>query len=177
MAESALVVDVPEAEKCVAALREKFDPSARLGASAHITLLYPFAEPGEIGASTLAALDAVLSGAASFSFRLATLGRFTDTLYLSPEPAEPLIVLAQAVLERFPRYLPYGGQFPSVVPHFTVARGSGDDLAFAERTLSSTLTAGGIQAQCREVVLIENSSSRWERMHAFRLSSVHQLDG
>lgn len=111
------------------------------------------------------------------SFRLATLGRFTDTLYLSPEPAEPLIVLAQAVLERFPRYLPYGGQFPSVVPHFTVARGSGDDLAFAERTLSSTLTAGGIQAQCREVVLIENSSSRWERMHAFRLSSVHQLDG
>ena len=59
MAESALAVYVPEAEKYVSGLREKFDPSARLGAPAHITLVYPFAEPGEIGASTLSALDAV----------------------------------------------------------------------------------------------------------------------
>lgn len=56
MAESALVAIVPEAEKYVSGIRKRFDPSAPLGAPAHVTLLYPFAEPAEIGASTLVEL-------------------------------------------------------------------------------------------------------------------------
>jgi hypothetical protein len=42
MAESAFAVSVPEAERYVGALRDRFDPTAKLGAPAHITLLYPF---------------------------------------------------------------------------------------------------------------------------------------
>ena len=177
VAEAALVVNVPEAEKYVAALREKFDPSARLGAPAHITLVYPFAEPGEIGASTLSALDAVISQAASFWFHLVALRRFMDTLYLAPEPAEPFVAMTQAIVDRFPDYRPYGGQFASVVPHLTVARGSRDDLGFAEESLTGTLAVGGIPAHCREVVLIENSSGRWQRMHTFCLTSIQNTDG
>ena len=177
MAESALAVNVPEVEKYVAPVREKLDPSARLGAPAHITLLYPFVEPGEIDASTLIALGVAFSQAASFSFRLAKLHHFMDTLYLAPEPADPFMSLTQAIVNQFPRYLPYGGQFASVVPHLTVARGSRDTLAFAERSLFGTLTAAGIEAHCREVVLIENSSGRWQPMHTFRLTSVHTMDG
>ena len=177
VAESALVVNVPEAEKYVSGLREQFDPSAHLGAPAHITLLYPFAEPSEIAAPILNRLEAVFSNIASCPFRLTTPARFTDTLYLTPEPADPFIALTRAIVARFPRYQPYGGQFVSVVPHLTVARGSGRDLAFVEQTLSTNLSGHGIEALCREVVLIENSSGRWRRAHAFSLPSPANADG
>ena len=169
--QSALAVNVGEAEKCVSAIRAQFDPSARLGAPAHITLLYPFVEPTDIDAPVLTALEAVVSGTASFAFRLATIGRFTDTLYLAPEPAKPFIALTHALVARFPLLLPYGGQFESVVPHLTVARGSPDELSCAKTRLSANLAAtGGIRGQCREVVLIENSSGHWQPMRAFALA-------
>ena len=177
MAESALVVNVPEAERHVSGIRAQFDPSARLGVPAHITLVYPFAEPAEIGASILTELNAVFSVTASFAFRLITPARFTATLYLAPEPAEPFLALTRAIVARFPRYEPYGGQFRSVVPHLTVARGSSHDLATAEQRLSDTLDSDGIQARCEQVFLIENSSGEWQQMQTFALSSVHNVDG
>jgi 2'-5' RNA ligase len=177
MAESALAVNVPEAEKYVAPMRDRFDPSARRGAPAHITLLYPFAQPAEIGRSTLRALAAIFSAAQSFAFHLAAFGRFADTLYLTPEPARAFADLTRRIVERFPRYPPYGGRFAAVVPHLTVARGSADELAIVERRLSETLPVTGIQAYCQEVVLIENSSGRWLSMHAFPLSPAHDVEG
>jgi 2'-5' RNA ligase len=177
VAESAIVVNVPEAERYVSGLREQFDPSARLGAPAHITLLYPFAEPSEITVPILNRLTAIFSKVVPFSFRLTTPARFADTLYLAPEPADPFITLTRAIVARFPRYQPYGGQFVSVVPHLTVARGSGRDLVFIEQTLSTSLSSQGIEALCHEVVLIENSSGRWRRAHAFSLPSPTDADG
>ncbi len=47
--ESALVVPVPEAEGIVKPFRDSHDPSAALGMPAHITALYPFIPPDEIG--------------------------------------------------------------------------------------------------------------------------------
>ena len=176
MAESALVVLVPEAENYVSAIREQFDPSARLGVPAHITLLYPFANPAAIGASTLNALDTVFSAATSFSFHLATPARFPDALYLAPEPAPPLIAMIRAITARFPSYLPYGGQFHSVVPHLTVARGSSQDLAFAEQGLTGMLASSRIQARCQQGVLIENSSGRWKPMQAFPLATAGRFN-
>ena len=43
--QTALIVRVPETEPCVAALRERFDPSAALGVPAHITVLHFFMGP------------------------------------------------------------------------------------------------------------------------------------
>ena len=48
MSESALVVLVPAAEPCVGALRLRYDPVARLGMPAHVTLLHPFVDPREM---------------------------------------------------------------------------------------------------------------------------------
>lgn len=61
MAESALVVTVPEAERYVSGLRERFDPSARLVVPALITLLYPFAEPREIALPVLNRFEAAFA--------------------------------------------------------------------------------------------------------------------
>jgi len=47
--------------------------------------------------------------------------------------------------------------------------GEGADRAEAE-LLAALPPRVGIEASCNEVVLIENSSGRWERMHSFRLA-------
>jgi len=49
--------------------------------------------------------------------------------------------LTQAIIAQFPHYPPYGGRFSSVVPHLTVARGSGHDFACVEQTLSTSLSS------------------------------------
>ena len=52
---------VPEAERYVSGLRERFDPSARLVVPALITLLYPFAEPREIALPVLNRFEAAFA--------------------------------------------------------------------------------------------------------------------
>lgn len=55
--ESALIVRVPEAEPLVGTFRDRFDPVARLGVPAHITLLYPFEPPADIDVQVLRDLE------------------------------------------------------------------------------------------------------------------------
>jgi len=168
--ESALAVNVPEAEPYVGALRERFDPSAKLGMPAHITVLYPFIPPERITDSVVRKVRGILSAFAAFEFRLVRIARFPTALYLAPEPAQPFIGLTEGVVRAFPEYPPYAGQYDSIVPHLMVAEaGEGADVAEAE--LLAVLPARvGIEASCNEVVLIENSSGRWKRMHSFRLA-------
>jgi len=112
--ESALTVNVPEAEPYVGALRGRCDPAAKLGVPAHINVLYPFIPPERITHAIVRRVRDTLSSFAAFDF-------------LSGVPA-------------------YGGHYESMVPRV------------------------GIEASCNEVVLIENSSGRWKRMHSFWLA-------
>jgi hypothetical protein len=48
MAASALIVKVPEAEAVVSPLRARFDATSQLGVPAHITILFPFMDPGRV---------------------------------------------------------------------------------------------------------------------------------
>ena len=73
-------------------------------------------------------------------------------------------------MRAFPEYLPYGGLYDSIVPHLTVAQSSDAEHDVAEAELVAALPRVGIEASCRAVVLIENSSGRWERMRSFRLA-------
>jgi 2'-5' RNA ligase len=168
--ESALVVNVPEAEPYVGALRERFDPVAKLGVPAHITVLYPFIPPEQITDTVLRKLRGVLSSLTPFDFRLVRIARFPTALYLAPEPAQPFVGLTERIMRAFPEYPPYGGQYDSIVPHLTVAQAGTAEHDVAEAELIAALPSRvGIEASCNEVVLIENSSGRWERMHSFRL--------
>ena len=59
-----------------------------------------------------------------------------------------------------------------VVPHVTVAHGDEPQLCEIEVELRIALaSAGGVVARCEELVLIENSSGRWEEMRSFALGA------
>ena len=60
----------------------------------------------------------------------------------------------------------------TVVPHITVAHGDEPQLCEIEVELRIALPASGVRARCSELVLIENSSGRWEPLHVFALGAA-----
>jgi hypothetical protein len=171
-AESALIVLVPEAEERVRVLRERFDPSARLGVPAHITVLYPFMPPRLIDAAVLAALERLFTALPQFAFALPRVARFPDVAYLAPEPASAFVRLAETLVKNFPDYPPYGGRFGTIVPHLTVAHDAEVEVATVQGKLAEDMAAiGPIQSHCRQITLIENSSGMWRNMRAFPLGT------
>jgi 2'-5' RNA ligase len=153
VSQSAFIVRVPEAEPHVAALRDRHDPSARLGVPAHLTLLHPFMSVGRIDATVLTAVRAIAQAQRPFAFRLATIGRFPGTVNLAPEPAAPFVELTLALVRAFPDHPACAGRHADIVPHLTVARadGAGADAAEAELRAKLPLPVG-ILASCRNHV-------------------------
>jgi 2'-5' RNA ligase len=173
---TALVARVPEAEPWVGALRDQFDPSTRLGVPAHVTVLAPFMAPAQVTPEVLRRIGRVLGAFPSFSFELRKVGRFAATAYLAPEPATPFVSLTQAIVAEFPDYLAYGGAYPDIVPHLTVADGDAAlaDLA-ADRLAHVLHSDGPIYATCHSIALLANSSGDWKDMHVFALRSEPAL--
>ena len=170
--ESALIIAVPEAEPLVKALRERFDWSAAQGVPAHITILYPFIPPDKITPDVLADLREFFAQFSAFEFTLPETRRFPSVLYLAPSPAEPFKALTQAVVERYPEYPPYGGEYADVTPHLTIAdkleAGQLDD--FEREFINQHSAQLPVKAKANEVWLIENTSGRWEVRETFELS-------
>lgn len=172
MPQSAFIVAVPEAEARVHALRQRFDPTARQGVPAHVTVLYPFMSPELIDALAVSEIRLALADSRPFQFSLSRVGRFPDAAYLRPDPASPFVRLTESLVRVFPNFRPYGGRFDSIVPHLSVAQGASSDIAVAERELSEVMVSGGpIHSVCSSVLLIENSSGAWRPMHAFSLAN------
>jgi 2'-5' RNA ligase len=162
--ESALVVLVPEAEAVVWRLRARHVRSAALGMPAHITVLYPFKPPEEIGARVLEDLAACAARFPAFRFTLRELRRFTGVLYLAPDPDEPFRRLTLGIWECFPESPPYGGRIADIVPHLTVAdiwtNDGLDEIAteFARSARGRLPIAGRANA----LALMDNVSGRWQ---------------
>ena len=57
MAQSAVLVPVPEAERAVSRHRTRLDRAAAWGVPAHVTILYPFVAPSAITAAPIWYLD------------------------------------------------------------------------------------------------------------------------
>jgi 2'-5' RNA ligase len=168
--ETALICRTPEAERYIAHYRQRFDPSARRNVPAHVTILYPFMAPTLVDDGVIAALQGVADSVPCFDYRMAKTERFPVALYLAPVPDAPFSALIDGVFRAFPDYPPFEGKFDTVVPHITVAHGDEPLLCEIEVELRIALPAGaGIAARCTELVLIENSSGRWEQMHVFSL--------
>ena len=170
--ESALVVLVPEAEAVAKPFRDRFDPSAAAGVSAHITLLYPFMAPDEIDAATSGKLRDCFARFEPISFSLAAIRRFgVEWLYLAPEPDEPFRQLTLSIWHWFPQTPPYGGKWRDIVPHLSVARAS-DEAGLAAIEADLAEAARGklpIRAIASEVALIESRSGRWRVRTMFAL--------
>jgi hypothetical protein len=160
MPRTALIVVVPEAEPAVGALRLARDSSAALGVPAHVTILYPFADPADVEE---AAIADVLASFAAFDFELVCVERFDDGLvWLRPEPSAPFAALVDAVWRRFPEYPPYEGVHDVVIPHLTVSE-----------TPVEVDVRLPIAARARGVTWIEEAADgRWSVRREFALQGV-----
>jgi len=169
--DTALICNVPEAERYISHYRERYDPSARRRVPAHVTILYPFVPLAQIDDEVVARLRQITEGVRCFDYRLARTQRFPVALYLAPDPDHHFAALTDAVWREFPDYPPFEGKFDVVVPHVTVAHGDEPQLCEIEVELRIALPAGGVKARCSEMVLIEASRGHWEEMHRFALAA------
>jgi 2'-5' RNA ligase len=172
MIETALVVLVPEAEAAVKPFRDRYDPSAAAGMPAHITLLYPFKPPDEIDETVLDVLRHCFARFSPIEFSLGSIRRFpVEVLYLAPEPDEPFRQLTLAIWDRYPETPPYGGKWPDIVPHLSVAwikdAPQLDDVTndFAESSREKL----PIRAIASEVALMDNRHGHWQIRAMFGL--------
>jgi 2'-5' RNA ligase len=142
MAESAIVVLVPELEPLIGELRLRHTEEGSHGMGAHVTLLYPFADAARLDHRLLAEVSDALAPFESFDFALAAAMRFPENervLCLWPEPDEPFRAMTAALVAAFPDHPPYGGKYAAAVPHATVAIGDDAALDEIERTVAPAL--------------------------------------
>jgi 2'-5' RNA ligase len=165
--QTALVIQVPEAEAVVGAWRRRFDSSAAHGVPAHVTVLYPFLEADRVDAEVVAALGELFAAQAGFEARFSACGRFPDVIYLAPDPDGPFRELTEAVAARWPEAPPYGGQFEDVMPHLTVADGVPPDIQdMIEAELAGRLP---VTTRVRAVALETYDGALWKETAFFPL--------
>lgn len=166
---TALVVEVPEAEPAVGALRGDLDPFAALGVPAHLTVLSPFAPAAPVD-TVLQSVQAVLDQVTAFDCTLLVTGWFDDrVLWLGPADPAPFVDLTQRLADAFPDYPPYGAAFAEVVPHLTV--GADAPLAALRAAEVEVLSRLPITARVDTVsLLIEQPDRRWRRARTFPLA-------
>ena len=168
MATTALFALVPEAEARVAHLRERFDPAARRGLGAHVTILYPFAAPEAVSDELLRRLAAALVEIAPFRFALTHVARFPGTIYLAPKPASRFVRLHASLAAAFAGDGAH--ERTPFIPHLSVARDGQGEAAGVEAELSTELRLHGpIECLCRELALMENGSGLWRTLRTFGL--------
>ena len=151
--ETALLLPVPTAELAVGRHRDRLDEAARDGVPAHITVLYPFLPPAQIGESLVASLGRLFAGVAAFEFALDRVGWFGEqVVWLGPCDPAPFTALTNRVFTAYPSCPPYGGQHPEVIPHLTIGHvGRPQDLRAAAESVRPSLP---IQAIAAEVILM-----------------------
>ena len=171
LVESALVVLVPEAETLVESFRLRYDPSAALGVPAHITVLYPFKPLSELTANDREKLTGLFKNLTAFTTVFTETRRFPAALYLAPTPEEPFRRLTEAVAKEFHETPPYGGQFPDVIPHLTVAQTSNpQDLREIAADFKRVAKDGlPIRMHVTEVALMDNADGIWQVRQRFGL--------
>ena len=131
--QTAVVVTPPEScWEPIQAIRREHDKQVRRWMP-HITMLYPFRPRSEFEAAA-GALSAACGAIPSFEVTLTEFGYFCHggssyTLWLAPEPAEPLVRLQAAMLSAVPECdetSRYAGGF---TPHLSVGQAPGRKAA------------------------------------------------
>jgi 2'-5' RNA ligase len=165
MAETAVVVLLPELEPLIGAWRRSHTADGARGMPPHVTLIGPFADSSDVD-RLLAPLGRALAPFAPFEFELRETARFPGFLYLRPEPGEAFVAMTEALAQAFPAFPPYAGEFADIVPHVTIAQGDEDVLAAAERELRPQLP---VRPRVERAWLVEDTPGGWRRRMAFPL--------
>jgi hypothetical protein len=167
--QSALIVEIPEAEPAVGELRDRLDANARLGVPAHVTVVSPFAPPEIIDAAARRQLSELFGSTPSFGVCLDRTGWFgQDVLWLGPADPAPFRALTERVVAEFPAYPPFEGRFDEVIPHLTVGHSwPAGELRSAEEAVRAGLPMG---STVRAVTLLASGpDGRWGRRARFSL--------
>lgn len=143
----------------------------------HVTLAFPFVPLREVTRATIETLRDLFAEVPAFEFSLARIRWFDDeVVYLEPVPTEPFVALTRRLQELFPVFVPYGGEFPDVVPHVTLTRhgNAGDRRVvahFAPRytPLSSRATHCWLMAD-------HLGPDRWSIVEVFELAPARTAD-
>lgn len=165
--ETAILLEVPEAEPLVGDLRREGDVSAALGVPAHVTLLYPFVEEPDPG--IVEELRFFFARVDAFPLVFSSVGEFPEVVYLAPDQAGELSGLIDALVRRWPDCPPYGGVFDEVVPHLTVV--DTPDPALRARARSHVEAGLPIRSTASEASLwVHEEGERWACLARFPLA-------
>jgi hypothetical protein len=165
--ETAILLEVPEAEPLVGELRREGDVSASLGVPAHVTLLYPFVDDPDPG--IVEELRFFFAGVDGFPLDFSSVGEFPEVVYLEPEQSDVVHGLIEALVRRWPGYPPYGGVFDVVVPHLTVV--DTPDAALRERARSSVSAGLPVRSVATEASLWgQEAGAQWTCLARFPLA-------
>ncbi|SDT83239.1 2'-5' RNA ligase superfamily protein [Streptomyces sp. TLI_053] len=165
-----LVVRIPEAEPVVGGWRERFDPSARAGVPAHVTVLFPFLDGSRTDAHIHSVLADILGGPPAFDLRFERCGRFPEVLYLAPDPDTQLRRLTGAIADRWPEAPPYEGRFTDVMPHLTVAHGQ--EEAVLEEIEADLTPRLPFTSRISSVELMVHDGTKWRERASFALGTT-----
>lgn len=166
MAETAVVVLLPELEPLIGGWRRRYTGDGARGMPPHVTLIIPFADSADLD-ERLGPLGRALGAFAAFDVAVTETERFPGLLYLRPEPEESFVALTEALESAFPEFPAYAGEFDDdIVPHITVAQADEEALAGIERELVPQLP---VRARVERSWLVENTPAGWRRHTAFPL--------
>lgn len=149
--------------------------SARAGAPAHVTLLFPFAPAAELDASLLARVTEVVASVPAFdvAFHRARVweaggGAPEGVVWLEPEPSAPFVRLTEALARAFPEFPLYGGLHDTIIPHLTIASDDRRRLRVVEAEAAGSLP---LRRRVRAATLIvEGADGRWRTRRRFPLA-------
>lgn len=163
MAESVILIPVPQADPIVGKWREKYDKVALHGIPSHITLLFPFKNPTEVNEEVIYKLKIIFSKIKKFQFSLTEINTFPGVVFLEPQPKEKFVELTKEIVKYFPENPPYGGKYPSINPHLTIGQlNSSQDINQIKKEISSDIQSKlPIQAIAEEVWLMVEKNNEW----------------
>lgn len=163
--QTALVIVLDEAEPFDVLRRELMPVTVAAGIPFHVTLLSPFAPPGERDDQA----RAFFAERKPIEFELTRVATWPRVVYLVPEPDDELRALMGALFARFPEWPPYEGIHEEVVPHATL----GEDVdAAAVRDEVERRVAPHLPHRCqaRDVSLLEEyAPGRWRERERLAL--------
>lgn len=171
--ESALIVPVLAVAGLLAPWRAELDPVAAQGVPPHVTVLYPFLDPGEITPAVFGELAGLFADVPAFPFELTRVGWFDDrVVYLVPQPAEPFFALTDRVVARWPDHPPYAGRHEQHIAHVTF--GNGGRLERLQEAALAVASALPVSTRAQEVRLVAHRgpATPWETLAAFPLRSL-----
>jgi hypothetical protein len=170
--ETALVVEVPEADLLVGAFRRRLDRNADLGVPAHVTVLYPFADPTAIDETTLRRLRSIFAPIPAFDVSFDRTDWFgEDVLWLAPADDGPFRALTAAARAEFPDYPPYCGAISDPTPHLTVGELAAlDEMRKAEASIRPGLPVRGKVGSV--TLLVQGTDGRWSRGERLPLAAA-----